>query len=73
MMGEQADTVEVGSLWQMRRHKGTDHQIVQITDIFSKGEGTTISFVLFPYLTLEFSQNSKLFLMDGEDGYYRVS
>jgi len=73
MMDEQADTPQVGSLWQMRRHKGTDHQIVQITNTFSKGDASTITFVLFPYLILEFSQNSKIFTQEGENGYYRMS
>ena len=73
MMGEQADTLQVGSLWQMRRHRGTDHSICQILDVYEDFEGTTIKFCYIQASFLEYTQNFKIFSQDGIDGYARLS
>jgi hypothetical protein len=73
MMGEQADTLQVGSLWQMRRHSGTNHSICQILDIYRDIEDTTIKFCYIQASFLEYTQNARIFTQGGIDGYERLS
>jgi hypothetical protein len=73
MMGEQADTLQVGSLWQMRRHRGTNHSICQILDVFETAFGTTIKFSYIQASFLEYTQNAEIFTQGGIDGYARLS
>lgn len=73
MMDRQADTLQVGSLWQMRRHRGTDHSICQILDVYEDFEGTTIRFCYIQVSFLEYTQNAEIFRQGGIDGYERLS
>ena len=73
MMGEQADTLQVGSLWQMRKHRGTNHSICQILDVFETAVGTTIKFVYIQASFLKYTQNAVIFTQGGIDGYERLS
>jgi hypothetical protein len=73
MMGEQVDTLQVGSLWQMRKHMGTNHSICQIVDVYRLFEDATVKFVYIQASFLEYTQNARIFTQDGIYGYERLS